>query len=328
MRVFCTVGNGFVGSHVVDRLVKAHIETHVLVSGFRSKNHPSIVNREANVIEGDLRDYPAMEKATKGMDYVFHLASVLSHYCDNDPALTIDVNIKGTWNLKTACVKNKVDRVLFASSSFVYGEPQIIPVIKNHSTNPNDFFGITKLAIPVNENHPTNPKDILGITKLAAEKILQATHPNKIDYTILRLFNVYGPRSYPDKLYTSVMSTWINKALQKQSLEIHADGKQSLDFIYVEDVAQAFIDCMNETAKNQIFNVGSGTTTSMNRLAELINRITCNTEPSHYNTKHPAYLKLVQADIQKIENYVDWHPKVNLTEGLEKTVQFFKERKQ
>jgi len=307
MRVFCTGGNGFVGSHVVDRLVKANIETHVLVSGFRSKNHPSIVNREANVIEGDLRDYSTLEKATKGMDYVFHLASVLSHYCDNDPALTIDVNIKGTWNLKTACVKNKVNRILFASSSFVYGEPQ---------------------TIPVSEDHPTNPKDILGITKLAAEKILQSTHPNKIDYTILRLFNVYGPRSYPDKFYTSVMSTWINKALQKQSLEIHANGKQSLDFIYVEDVAQAFIDCMYKTAKNQIFNAGSGTNTSMNRLAELINRITCNTEPSHYNTKHPAYLRLVQADIQKIENYVDWHPKVNLTEGLEKTVQFFKETKQ
>lgn len=307
MKVLCTGGNGFVGSHVVDRLVQANIETNVLVSGFRSKNHPSAVNREANVIKGDLRDYLTLEKATKGMDFVFHLASVLSHYCDSDPALTIDVNIKGTWNLKEACVKNKVNRILFASSSFVYGEPQ---------------------TIPVDEDHPTNPKDILGITKLAAEKILQATHPNKIGYTILRLFNVYGPRSYPDKLYTSVMSTWINKALQKQSLEIHADGKQCLDFIYVEDVAQAFLDCIYKTAENQIFNVGSGTNTSMNRLAELINRITGNTEPSHYNTKHPAYLKLVQADIQKLENCMDWHPTTNLRDGLEKTIRFFKEQNQ
>ncbi len=295
MKVLCTGGCGFVGSHVVDQLVKANIETYVLVSGFRSRNHPSIVNKEAHVIEGDLRDCPVLEKATKGMEFVFHIASVLSHYCDNDPMLTIDVNVKGTWNLKTACAKNKVARVLFASSSFVYGEPQ---------------------TIPVSEDDPTNPKDILGITKLAAEKILQSTHPNKVNWTILRLFNVYGPRSYPDKLYTSVMSTWINKALQKQSLEIHADGKQKLDFVYVEDVAQAFIDCMWKDARNQIFNVGSGTVTSMNVLAALINEITGNTEPSHYNTKHPAYLKVVQADIQKIENCMDWHPKTKLTEGL------------
>jgi len=307
MRCLVTGGGGYIGSHVVDMLIDQGLETYVLASGFRSKNHPSIVNRKANVVQGDLRDYSTLEKATKNIDLVFHFAAVLSHYCDNDPELTIDINIKGTWNLKKACVQNRVERILFASSSFVYGEPE---------------------TIPVDEDHPTNPKDILGITKLAAEKILQSTRPSSIKYTILRLFNVYGPRQYTDQLYTSVISTWVAKALRKESLEIHADGKQSLDFVYVEDVAQAFIDCMYKTAENQIFNVGSGTTTSMNRLAELINKIVDNTEPSHYNAKHPAYLKHVQADTQKIENQVDWHPKVKLTEGLEKTAQFFKERKQ
>lgn len=291
---------------MVDRLIKANVETYVLVSGFRSNTHPSILNRDAFVIKGDLRDYGMVEKATENMDFVFHLASILSHYCDVDPEATIDVNIKGTWNLQKACARNMVERIIFASTSFVYGEPQ---------------------QIPVNEEHPTPCKDILGITKLAGEKILQSTYPSKIGYTILRMFNVYGPRQYPDKLYTAVVPTWITLALKKQSLEIHDDGSQRLDFVYVEDVADAFIACLRNCAENQIFNVGSGTVTSMNSLASLINKITENPAPPHYNQAHPAYFKRVQSDIKKIENLVGWVPKVSLSSGLEKTVNFFKGEK-
>lgn len=304
VRALVTGGAGFIGSHVVDRLIDINVETRVLVSGFRSLKHSVIINKNATIIKGDLRDYNMLVDATKDIDVVFHLGGVFSHYVEKYPELAIDVNIKGILNLKKACVLNGVKRIIFASSSFVYGEP---------SRTPMDEDGTT-----------TNPKDLLGITKLAGEKILQASHPDQIDYTILRLFNVYGPRQYPDELYTSVLSTWIKRALDGKPLEIHDDGTQSLDFIYVGDVADAFILAMDERAKNQIFNVGSGIAISMNHLAMLVNDLTGNESPPFYNRSHPMFLKHVQADINKIKSTLSWYPKVDLGEGLRKTIEAVK----
>jgi UDP-glucose 4-epimerase len=306
MKALVTGGAGFIGSHIVDRLIDSNIETCVLVSGFRSHKHPSVVNSSANVIYGDLRDYDSLVELTKGVDVVFHLGGVFSHYVNKYPYLAIDVNIKGMWNLKSACVSNGVKHIIFASSSFVYGNP-------------------TKT--PVNEDCPTNPKDMLGITKLAGEKILQSTYPDSINYTILRLFNVYGPRQCPDELYTSVISTWIKRALDGKSLEIHDNGTQSLDFIYVGDVADAFILAMDKLAENGVFNVGSSTVISMNELAMLVNNLTCNKSLPLYNPRHPMFLKYVQADINKIKSITGWFPKVSLEEGIKNTVDFFRSGK-
>lgn len=306
MRALVTGGAGFIGSHIVDRLIDNSIETHVLVSGFRSSKHPSIVNRNANIVKGDLRDYNTLVDITKDIDIVFHLGGVFSHYCEKYPEMAIDVNIKGMWNLKRACVFNGVKRIIFASSSFVYGEP-------------------TKSCEYLDEECPTNVKDLLGVTKLAGEKILQSSHPDKVNYTIFRLFNVYGPRQYPDNLYTSVISTWVKKALNGKPLEIHDNGTQSLDFVYVRDVADAFIIAMDKRAENEIFNIGSGTTISMNELAILVNKLTGNKLPSFYNRSHPMFLKYVRANINKIKSTLGWSPKVNHEEGLQNTVDFFRE---
>lgn len=305
MKALVTGGAGFVGSHIVDSLINNNVETRVLVSGFRSRKHPSILNKRASVINGDLMSYDTLVAATKDVDIVFHFGGVFSHYVDKYPELAVDVNIKGMLNLKKACVSNGVDRIIFASSSLVYGDP---------------------VKTPVDEDYATNPKDLLGITKLTGEKILQATYPDKINYTILRPFNVYGPRQYPDELYTSVISTWIKRALDGKPLMIHDDGTQALDFIYIKDVAEAFILAMDERAENQIFNVGSGTVISMNELAELVNELTGNEASSYYNPNHPMFLKHVQADITKIKSILGWSPKVSLEEGLQNTVNFFKER--
>jgi UDP-glucose 4-epimerase len=311
MRALVIGGAGFIGSHVVDKLIDNNVKTSVLVSGFRSKNHPSIVNESANIIKGDIRDYESLVDATKDVDVVFHLGGVFSHYVDKFPELAIDVNIKGIWTIKKACVFNGVKRIVFASSSFVYGDSTIIPV---------------------SEDSPTNPKDLLGVTKLAGEKILQASYPDRIDYTILRLFNVYGPRQYPDDLYTSVVSTWIKQALEGKSLEIHDDGTQALDFIYVGDVAEAFILSLGDRAKNEVFNVGSGVAISMNELAMIVNRLAGNKSPPVYNRRHPMFLKHIVADIKKIKSTLGWSPSLvrdiitdidkPSLEGLHNTVDF------
>ncbi len=303
MKALVTGGAGFIGSHVVDRLIENNVETSVLVSGFRSRKHPSIVNENATIIKGDLQGYDSLVDATKNVDVVFHLGGIFSHYVDKYPELAMDVNIKGTWKLKKACVLNRVKRIIYASSSFVYGD-----------TN----------KIPINENDITNPKDLLGVTKISSEKILQSTYPDKIKYTILRLFNVYGNNQYPDDLYTSVLSTWVMRALDGKSLVIHDDGTQSLDFVYAGDVADAFMVAMDDRAENQIFNVGSGTSCTMNELAEMVNELTGNEAPSFYNPSHPMFLKHVQADITKIKSTLGWSPKVNMEEGLRKIVDFFR----
>lgn len=303
MKALVIGGAGFIGSHVVDKLIDSNVETSVFISGFRSQKHPSIVNKSACTIKGDIRDYGSLIAATKDVDVVFQLGGVFSHYVDEYPELAIDVNIKGMWNIKKACVSNGVKHIIFSSSSFVYGDT---------------------IKTPVDEGFSTNPKDMLGITKLAGEKILSSTHPDRINYTILRLFNVYGPRQYPDNLYTSVVSTWIKRALDGKPLEIHDDGTQSLDFIYVEDVADAFILAMDECAKNEIFNVGSSIAISMNKLAMMVNRLTGNESPLFYNPNHPMFLKNVRANIKKIKSTLDWTPNVGIEEGLLKTVDFFR----
>lgn len=304
-KALVTGGFGFLGSHIVDALIEKGIETYVLKSGFRSNNHPNFVHKDAIAIEGNLLNHNDLESATKGIDYVYHFGAIASHYCDAYPELAFDVNIKGTWNLKQACIQNKVKRILYPSTSFVYG---------------------STTTCPVHENTPLEPKDNYGISKMAAEKILQANYPNKIPYTILRLFNVYGPRSYPDKLYSQAITTFILLALKRKSIEIHDEGKQELDFVYVKDVANAFLECLSEKAENKIFNVGSGKSESINNIVTEINQLTDNPAIPHYNTAHPAYFNKVQADIKRIKECVGWTPKVNLTEGLKETIKFFKEK--
>jgi len=306
-KILCTGGAGFLGSHIVDLLIEKGIETYVLKSGFRSGKHPNLVNKKATIIEGNLLDPFDLERATKNMDMVFHCGAVLSHYADLLPELAFDVNVKGTWNLKNACKQNNVKRIIYASTSFVYGDPT---------------------TVPVNENSPLNPKGNFEVGKLAAEKILQAVYPCQVPYTILRLFNMYGPRSYPDGVYSQATTTFILAALKGLSIEVHADGKQELDFVYVKDAARAFIDCMSEKAENKIFNVGSGTSTSINNLAMSINLLTNNKAGIHYNTAHPPYLKTVRADITSIKEHVGWTPKTDWVRGLKETVESFKEWKQ
>jgi len=304
MKALVTGGAGFIGSHLVDKLIDRNIETDVLVSGFRSTKHPDIVNAEANRVKGNLTKYASLETATKDIDFVFHLGGIFSHYCVKNPNQAIQVNIEGTWNLKKACITNNVKRIIFASSSFVYGIPELTP-------------------IP--ESHPLRPKAILGVTKVAAEKLLEASYPCQIDHTILRIFNVYGPRQYPDELYTSVISTWMRKALHGKPLPIHDDGTQSLDFVYVEDVAEAFCSCIHTQAENQTFNVGSGKSVALYPLAKLVNNITGNNAGTFYVPEHPAFLRFVVADISKIKSVLGWYPLVDLREGLEQTARFYKE---
>jgi len=303
LRVLVLGGGGFLGSYVTDLLISKGVETHVLVSGFRSKNHPNLIHKDALIEKGNLLNPSDLESATKGADIVFHLGAVASHYCDAMPELAFDVNVKGTWNLKKACRQNRVKRIFFASTSFVYGDPK---------------------ANPVKENAPLEPKGNYEVTKLAGERILQAVHPFQVPYTILRLFNVYGPRSYPDKLYSQAVTTFIIAALKGQSLEVHADGKQNLDFIYVKDAARAFWECVNCNTKNRIFNVGSGKSTSINELSSTINKLTNNQTKIHYNPAHPAYLNNVRADITSISECTEWTPKYNLAEGLKETIEFFR----
>ena len=244
-----------------------------------------------------------LEVATKNIDVVFHCAAILSHYTELFPEITFDVNVKGTWNLKKACKQNNVQRIIYASTSFVYGNPA---------------------KTPVNEDAQLNPKGNFEVSKMAAEKILQATHPYQVPYTILRLFNIYGPRSYPDGVYSQAITTYILSALKGESLEIHDKGQQELDFIYVKDVAEAFIDCLSEKAENKIFNVGSGKSIAINTLASTINALTNNLTHSHYNPNHLAYFNKVQADIERIKECVGWTPKISLEKGLKETIEFFK----
>lgn len=303
MKALVTGGAGFIGSHIVDLLIERGIETYVLRSGFRSFKHPELVNKDAIVLRGDLLDaQQSLVDCLDGIDIVIHCGAVMSHYADLYPELMFDVNVKGMWKLKLACHDRGVKKIIFASTSFVYGDPT---------------------EMPVTEITPPNPKGIFEVSKLAGEKILQATYPFQVPYVILRLFNVYGPRSYPDGIYSQAITTFIGKALRKESIEVHDKGRQMLDFVYVKDVAEAFYRATN-CSYNAIYNVGSGKATSVLTLAKTINKLTGNTTPIHFNEGHPAYLHTVEADIARIDSDLGWHPKTDLKTGLKETIEFFK----
>jgi UDP-glucose 4-epimerase len=293
-----TGGTGFIGSHLVKLLLEKDMKTRVL--SHSEEDHGIIV-------KGDLTNLDDVLRLTENVDVVFHLARG-----NGNTENILDVNIKGTWNLKQACTKNKVRRILFASTSHVYGQPE---------------------RLPVNENAALRPRGPYAQSKVAAEMILQARDPDDIAYTILRVFNVYGPKARinesheTDKSHETAIPTYIRTSLNGENIVVHGDGTQRLDFVDVRDVACAFVDCLDDRAENQVFNVGSGKAVSMNALADEIKCLTGNSKPTRHDLKKKVDIHHAEADIRKIRDYVRWRPKHELDDGLKETVDSMKCRR-
>ena len=249
-------GAGFIGSHVVSELLKHDVKEVIIYDNFArgkiSNISKQIEDPRCSVFKdgGDVRDVDILDKAMQGIDGVFHLAAMWLLHCKDYPRTAFEVNIAGTFNVLEACVKNRVQRLVYSSSASVYGDA---------------------IEIPMAEEHPFNNRNFYGATKIAGEAMCRAFYDRyDLAYVGLRYMNVYGPYQDQNAAYTGVIPIMLNKIESNETPEINGDGSQAYDFITAEDAARCNILAMEASVNDQFYNVGTGVQTSIKDLCDKI----------------------------------------------------------
>ncbi len=291
--MFVTGGSGFIGRHVVQKLLEAGYD--VLIYDIEE---PSL---EEPFIRGDIRDFSSVKDAMRGSHRVVHLAAIVSAVeAMKNPSKTVETNVIGTFNVIEAARRNDIGKIVYAGSVAVYGEPEYLPI---------------------DEDHPTIPKNVYGASKLSGESLLAGYHGNYgLNYVSLRFFNVYGPYMRPGP-YAGVIYKFLERIKEGNPLLIEGDGRQTRDFVYVEDVANAVIKAL-ESEENGAFNVGTGRETSIIELADLLFEIVGIYTGVKFSPPRSGDIRRSRANIEKISK-LGWKPGVDLKEGLRRTVNWF-----
>ena len=303
MKVLLTGGAGFIGSHIVDRLIDEGYDV-VVVDNLSSGKEENI-NKKAAFYKLDIRDQELESVFQKELpDYVSHHAAQMDvRRSVSDPLFDAEVNVLGTINILHNCVRYKVKKIIFASSGgAIYGEQEVFPAAETHPSRPISPYGITKLA---GESYLYYYKTVCGL-----------------DYTALRYANVYGPRQDPFG-EAGVVAIFIQKMLRGEQPVINGDGEQTRDFVYVGDVVEANILAMTGNYTSSIFNIGTGIETSVNQiidhLGEIIDR--------SVNVKHGAPKSGEQRrsviEYAKAKETLHWQPGFLLANGLRETCEYF-----
>jgi UDP-glucose 4-epimerase len=300
-RVLVTGGAGFIGSHLVDELVRHGFLVSVLdnlSTGKASNLNGAVETGKVNLVKGDIRNKGDIKDAMRGVDAVFHLAAISSvPFSEENPKVVREVNVGGTSNLLEACLSRDVSRFIYVSSCAVYGNPEYLPV---------------------DEKHPLHPISVYAKSKLEAEKVCMEFHKvYRLKTTIMRPFNVYGPRQRKDQ-YAGVIALFIERLLEKKPPLIFGDGLQTRDFIHVSDVIKALVLALErDVSVGQVFNVASGVPTSINDLARLA------IELSGVESFEPAYveerkgdIRDIYADISNVSSFLGLKPQVSLGDGF------------
>ena len=309
-RVLVTGGAGFIGSTIVDRLA-SNGEVEIVV--YDNLERGRIANLAAalgqgNVtfVEGDIRDRELLGEVMPGTDVVYHMAAVRITQCAEDPRLALDVMAEGTFNVLEAAVAADVEKVVAASSASVYGLADVFPTGEEH--------------------HPYNNRTIYGATKMFNEGLLRSFNEMyDLDYVALRYFNVYGPRMDIHGAYTEVLIRWMELIEEGEPPLIFGDGPQTMDFVYVDDVARATILAAKAPATDVVVNVASGTETSLNELAEaLIKTMDSTIEPVHVPQRKVNPVPRRVADTSRAVVLLGFKANVDLEEGLSRLVAWWR----
>ncbi len=302
-----TGGAGFIGSNIVDELIRRRENVKVLddLSSGNKKNLDGVTGK-IEFIEGDIRDLALLKKALKGCDYVIHQAALRSvPKSMENPLLYDEVNVTGTLNLLVASAENKVKRLVFASSSSVYGDSEVLPQSEGQIPQPISPYAATKLA---GEHYLRVFAKSYGLETVA-----------------LRYFNVFGPRQSLESEYAVVIPKFITCILRGEQPPVHGDGKQSRDFTYVDNVVDANLAAaIREGASGEVFNVACGKGYDLLDLIRIINEITGKDIKPKFEDQRPGDVKHTLSDITKMKKILKIDPKVDFVLGLRKTVEYFK----
>lgn len=309
MNVLVTGGAGFIGSHITDRLVelKAHVRVIDDFSEGKEENLQHLMDK-IELIRGDIRDLNLVKRITKDVKFVFHQAARRSVPKSVDDPLTYnDVNVTGTLNLLLASYENKVKRVVFASSSSVYGDTDELPQKETFLPNLISPYAATKLA---GEYYCRVFNETYGLKTVS-----------------LRYFNVFGPRQSLESQYAVVIPKFIDCLLNDEPPPIHGDGLQSRDFTYVSNVVEAnLLSAIKEQAAGEVFNIAVGKTYNLLQLVENLNKITGKNINPIFTPPRRGDVRYTWADISKAKRLLSFSPEVDFVEGLKRAVEWYKNR--
>jgi nucleoside-diphosphate-sugar epimerase len=301
-KVLVTGGGGFIGSHLVDRLLGDGNEVRVLdnfATGHRA-NLAEVID-EVELIEGDVQSYERAHNAVRGCELVFHIAALPSvPRSIQDPLTSTASNVTGTLNILLAARDEGVRRVVFASSSSVYGPQK---------------------EYPQREEAAARPISPYGVSKLAAEGYCRAfTQVYGLETVAVRYFNVFGPRQDPLSQYAAVIPRFITAALDDEPPVIFGDGEQSRDFTYIDNTVDGTVFASTaEGAAGETFNVACGEAITLNQLLEHVREISGKPVEAIYEKGQPGDLRRSQADIGRAREVLGYDPAVDVRTGLERT---------
>jgi UDP-glucose 4-epimerase len=312
-KILITGGAGFIGSFVVEELLKYDPEKITIIDNLSRGSFENIKNFKENskieFIEGDIRDKALLEEHIIAKDCVFHMAALRINACAANPQDGFDVMIRSTFEVANLCVKHQVKKVIYSSSASVYGLAQNFPT-------------------PETDN-PYNNQTFYGGAKLFGEQLFRSyKFMYGLDYVALRYFNVYGPRMDTDGKYTEVMIRWLDCISDSKAPAIYGDGGTTMDFVYVKDVARANVAALLSDTTDEVFNVGNGTETSLKQLLAIllkVNNSTLTPQFKEENTINPVSRRL--ADISKAKLMLNFEPSIDLEAGLTELSQWYFEKK-
>src|SRR5215472_13832474 len=307
MRFLVTGGAGFIGSNIVDELVRRRHQV-VVLDDFSSGKEANLaaVRDQIELYVGSITDLRTVEKACEGVDYVIHLAARTSvPRSVKDPIESNRVNIDGTLNVLVAARDAKVRRIVYAASSSAYGETPTLPKVETMQPMPISPYGITKY---VGELYAQVFGRVYGL-----------------ENSCVRYFNVFGPRQDPTSQYSGVLSRFMLALIEGAALTIYGDGEQSRDFTYVENIVEETLRaCEAGGASGKVFNGGTGARITLNEVVGLLEKIVGRKIRVKYEAPRSGDIRDSQADISLAKKVLDYSPLVMFEEGLKRTWEWYK----
>ena len=300
-RALVTGGAGFIGSHIVDRLVEQGVEVKVLddLSSGRLENlSEHMKEKHVLIVKGDICDHEIVNCAVEDVDVVFHEAALVGvPQSIKNPVFANDVNVNGTLNLLEASLKHEVKRFVFASSAAIYGEQRTLPIKEE--------------AVP----RPSSP---YAVSKLSAEHYSRVYHETYgLATVVFRHFNVYGDRQAGGP-YSAVITAFLDSLMGNERPVIHGDGEQTRDFVNVNDVVEANMLALEKDCAGEVFNVATGSSVTINRIFKILQNATGKIQVKpKFSSPREGDIRDSCGDISRISRILGFKPRVSLEEGLE-----------
>jgi UDP-glucose 4-epimerase len=308
-RVLITGGAGLIGSHIADLLVRESTPDIVILDNFvrgrRENLSWAMAKGHVRIVEGDILDTALLREVMQGVDLVFHQAAIRITQCAEEPRLALEIMADGTFNVLEAAVDAKVRKIVAASSASVYGMADEFPVTEKH--------------------HPYNNRTLYGAAKVFNEGLLRSFHEMYgLNYVALRYFNVYGPRMDIYGAYTEVLIRWMERIAAGKPPLILGDGLQTMDFVYIEDIARANILAAKSDVVDDVFNVASGVETSLNDLASsLLKVMGSDLKPEYGPARKVNAVPRRLADTTNARQMIGFQAQISLEDGLRRLVDWW-----